>query len=53
MGDKHVRIKSGAPWEPIMGYCRAVRAGSMVVVSGTAALGEDGQVVGEGDMYEQ
>ena len=41
MGDKHVRIKSGAPWEPVMGYCRAVRAGAIVAVSGSAAVGED------------
>jgi len=53
MGDKHVRIKSGAPWEPVMGYCRAVRAGAIVAVSGSAAVGEDGKLVGEGDMYAQ
>jgi len=53
MADKHVRIKSGAPWEPVMGYCRAVRAGSIIAVSGSASVGEDGELVGEGDMYEQ
>jgi len=53
MNDKHTRIKTGASWEPIMGYCRAVRAGSIVAVSGTTAVGADGQLVGEGDMYEQ
>ncbi len=53
MSDKHTRIKTGAPWEPIMGYCRAVRAGSIVAVSGTTAVDADGQLVGEGDMYEQ
>ncbi len=53
MTDKHTRIKSGAPWEPVMGYCRAVRAGQIVAVSGSAAVDEDGQLVGEGDMYEQ
>ena len=53
MSDKHKRIKSGAPWEPVMGYCRAVRAGQIVAVSGSAAVGEDGKLVGEGDMYEQ
>ena len=53
MSDKHSRIKSGAPWEPVMGYCRAVRAGQIVAVSGSAAVGEDGKLVGEGDMYEQ
>jgi enamine deaminase RidA (YjgF/YER057c/UK114 family) len=53
MTDKHVRIKSGAPWEPVFGYCRAVRAGSIIAVSGSASVGEDGKLVGEGDMYEQ
>ncbi len=53
MNDKHTRIKSGAPWEPIMGYCRAVRAGRIVAVSGSAAIDADGKLVGEGDMYEQ
>ena len=53
MTDKHVRIKSGAPWEPVFGYCRAVRAGAVVAVSGSASVGEDGELVGEGDMYEQ
>jgi len=36
-----------------MGYCRAVRAGQVVAVSGSAAIDADGQLVGEGDMYEQ
>ncbi len=53
MNDKHTRIKSGAPWEPVMGYCRAVRAGGIVAVSGSAAIDADGKLVGEGDMYEQ
>ena len=53
MSDKHSRIKSGAPWEPVRGYCRAVRAGQVVAVSGSAAIDADGQLVGEGDMYEQ
>ena len=53
MSDKHSRIKSGAPWEPVMGYCRAVRAGRTVAVSGSAAIDADGQLVGAGDMYEQ
>ncbi len=53
MNDKHTRIKSGAPWEPIMGYCRAVRAGRIVAVSGSAAIDADGKLIGEGDMYEQ
>ena len=47
------RAFSGAPWEERVGYCRAVRRGSHVAVSGTAPVGEDGQVVGPGDGYVQ
>jgi enamine deaminase RidA (YjgF/YER057c/UK114 family) len=47
------RVFTSAPWEPKVGYCRALRAGNLVYVSGTAPVNEDGTTHAPGDAYAQ
>ena len=53
MSHERIRVSTGTPWEPIVGYSRAIRAGRIVCVSGTTSTAEDGSVVGQGDVYAQ
>lgn len=51
--NQRINISSGAKWEDIVGYSRAVRVGNIIEVAGTTAVDERGEVVGGNDPYAQ
>jgi len=53
MSTEQQRTFSGAPWESKVGYCRAIRSGNIIAVTGTAPVSDDGKVFAVGKPYEQ
>lgn len=53
MNHARTSIQTAAPWEPIVGYSRAVKVGPFIAVTGTAAVDDEGKLVGEGDAAAQ
>jgi len=51
--DDIIRISTNTPWEPMFGYSRAVKAGNLIVVSGTTGTDENGTIIGINQMYSQ
>jgi enamine deaminase RidA (YjgF/YER057c/UK114 family) len=51
--DSRERLSTNTPWEPRVGYSRAIRVGNSIHVSGTTATDESGRLVGQGDAYAQ
>ena len=49
---ERIRVSTGSPWEPVVGYSRAIRIGNVVEVAGTTSM-KDGEVVGKDNAYEQ
>jgi enamine deaminase RidA (YjgF/YER057c/UK114 family) len=50
---KRINLSSGAKWENLVGYSRAVKVGNTIEVSGTVSTDHSGEIVGEGDEYLQ
>lgn len=50
---KRSKTFSGTPWEPLVGYARAVQAGEVVYISGTTGTDPSGKILAPGDVYAQ